>query len=283
MVSSWFANQLAAEDPVSMRLWSGPAPTESTIALGTPRAHPPGNGPVITRIEQITAPTVDVFPASDPNGTAVLILPGGGFGYVVTDLEGSEAATFLNSLGVSVFVLRYRTGDNQKDDVWKKPVQDAQRAIRTIRRNAAKWSIDPNKVGVLGFSAGGQASAFLLTAENGLYESADEVDDADWRPNFGILVYPWRMLDDSGDLKPGINVSESTPKTILIHTHDDPGADSLGSVQFYTQLKKHKVDAELHIYRTGGHGYGTRKRAGSVIHQWPTLVSDWLRLHELAR
>ncbi|TWU41700.1 Acetylxylan esterase precursor [Rubripirellula tenax] len=262
----------------SVRLWSGHAPGETSAELGTQL----DKGDSITRIKNTTAPTLDVFLAEHPNGTAVVVLPGGGFGYVVTDLEGSEAAAFLNAMGVSVFVLRYRTGDNQRDNVWQKPVQDAQRAIRTIRANASKWSIDQDRVGVLGFSAGGQASAFLLTAKEAMYESTDPIDENLWCPNFGTLVYPWRLLNESGRLKHGIEVTESTPKTIIIHTHDDPAADSLGSVAFDTKLKKHNVDAELHIYRTGGHGYGLRRREDSVIDQWPAIVSDWLRLQGLA-
>ncbi len=271
-------SQAIADSPhgESITLWSEFAPGETTRHPGTARPAAPKQAAGITRIENITQPTLDAFPADKPNGSAIVILPGGGFGYVVTDLEGSEAAPFLNKLGISVFVLRYRTGDNSQPDVWREPVQDAQRAIRMLRADAARWSIDPKRIGVLGFSAGGQATAFLATAKAPLYESVDSIDEQDWKPNFSILVYPWRLLDDQGKLKAGIQVDESTPKTILIHTHDDQSADSLGSVLFYSELKKHRIDAELHIYRSGGHGYGLRKKEGSTIDQWPSLVSDWL-------
>ncbi|MEZ6137324.1 MAG: alpha/beta hydrolase [Pirellulaceae bacterium] len=275
---------LAADPKItSLDLWSGMAPGETTREVGTPRANAAGQKSDITRIEKITQPTLDVFLAEKPSGAAVIVLPGGGYTYVVPDLEGSEAAPFLNQLGISVFVVRYRTGDNRQADVWQRSAQDAQRAMRIVRANAQQWHIDPEKVGVLGFSAGGQVASYLITAQESLYPVGDKIDELAWQPNFCILAYPWRLLGDDGRLKAGIQVTEQTPKTIIIHTHDDTAADSLGSIQLYTEMKKHGVDAELHIYRTGGHGYGIRPREGSRIHQWPTLVTDWLVLQGLAK
>jgi acetyl esterase/lipase len=268
----------AIEPSLTLPLWDQTAPGESTKDVGTALAARKTDNPLITRVEKITYPTLDVFPAQEPNGKAVLILPGGGFRYVVTDLEGSEAAKWLNDLGITAFVLRYRTSE-VREEAWKRPLQDSQRAIRLIRANAERWKISPEQVGLLGFSAGGQVASIHLTTKDATYPSADLVDQLSHRPDFGILIYPWRIYDDSNQrLISPIQVDSTTPPTFVVHTHDD-ASTSLGAVMFYAALKQNKIPAELHVYQNGGHGYGTRSRPNSAIGTWKDRGTDWLQIN----
>lgn len=266
----------------SVPVWPDLAPQETTRGTGEDLPRVAGEDPPITRTINIRRPTLDVFLAEQPNGTAILVLPGGGFGRVVPDLEGSEAAPWLNSLGISVFVLRYRTNEVKPPEEanWLRPLQDGQRALRLLRSRAAEWKINPDRVGVLGFSAGGQVSAVLHTSDNvAAYASLDDIDQRSCRPDFSLLVYPWRVLDNqTGALLPEIKIGDQSPPAFIVHTHDD-ASSAVGAALIYVGLKQHRVPAELHIYENGGHGYGTRDRAGSVIGTWPDRATDWLILH----
>ena len=270
-------NSAAADS--SLSVWPNLAPGETSRETGTPQPRRKGENPPITRLIKIRRPTLDVFLPTKPNGTAILILPGGGFMKVVPDMEGSEAAPFLNQLGIAVFVLRYRTNETtpKAESAWLRPLQDAQRAMRLIRSKAAEWKIKPDRVGVLGFSAGGQVASILHTAEGeAVYKSIDATDEQSYQPNFSLLIYPWRVLDDkTGQLLPQIRLSKKSPPAFIVHTHDD-GSSSIGSVLIYAGLKRHNVSAELHIYENGGHGYGMRARKNSNIGTWPARATDWL-------
>ena len=267
---------LAYAEP--MLVWPDFAPGEATKLQGELQPFRPNEKPPVSRVVKISQPTLQYLPAEKPNGTAVLILPGGGFGKVVPDMEGSEYATILNRVGISAFVLSYRTKNNPTHVGWKRPLQDAQRSISLIRANAKKWNINPNRIGLVGFSAGGQVAAKLLTDHGKKsYKRIDETDDVSHRPDFAQLIYPWNIYDKStGGLLKDINVTKDTPSTFIIHTDDD-ASTSLGSVLFYAALKKNGVGAELHIYQTGGHGYGTRDRPNSDIGTWSDRSVEWLR------
>ncbi len=260
-------------------LWNGLAPGETTRHPGTPLPLRPDEQPPVTRITAITQPTLTFYPAkpATPAGRAVLILPGGGFRRVVVDKEGSEIAAWLNSLGISAFVLRYRTADDSTQTPWLKPLQDAQRAMALIRARAAEWQIDPDRLGVAGFSAGGQTAARLLGDGGRLaYAPADAIDQHSHRPDFALLIYPWNLWNPATDqLIPELQISPALPPVFLIHTHDD-SASSLSSALFYAELRKHRVPAELHIFARGGHGYGLRPIPGSRISSWPELAGHWL-------
>ena len=256
----------------SLFVWPDLAPGETSREIGTAQPPRAGEDPPITRVIKIRRPTLDIFLPNKPNGTAILILPGGGFMKVVPDMEGSEAAPFLNRLGIATFVLRYRTNEITPDGepAWRRPLQDAQRALRLIRANAEKWKIKTDRVGVLGFSAGGQVASILHTADGvAVYDAEDEIDKQSCHPNFSLLIYPWRVLDDkSGELLSEIRLTEKSPPAFIVHTHDDRSS-SLGSVLIYAGLKRHNVPAELHVYENGGHGYGMRSRKNSNIGTWP--------------
>ena len=236
-------------------VWPDLAPGESHKHTGT--AQPPKVAdPTITRVEAITFPTLQVMrPKRTANGTAIVILPGGGFRYVVPNLEGSEAGEIFNTLGITAFVLNYRT---------------------TNTGPAAEWDLDPKKIGLLAFSAGGQVGAIHIGNQGDAYNPIDSTDEQSARPDFAMLIYPWRLADaKTGDLMPAIQLSQNSPPTFIVHTHDDQSS-SLGAAGVYIALKKHNVPAEIHIYETGGHGYGTRDRPKSNIGTWSNRALEWL-------
>ncbi|MEQ8617499.1 MAG: alpha/beta hydrolase [Lacipirellulaceae bacterium] len=263
-------------------IWPDLAPGETTKQVGVPMPADGKSDPPIVRLKDVTSPKMEVFlPEGKSSGAAVLILPGGGYNYVVPNLEGSELATKLNEQGITAFVLNYRTKNTKEGPHWKRPLADSRRAMRVIRSRAAEWKLDPAKLGLVGFSAGGQLAAIHLTNEIKAYEPIDAIDEASAAANFALLIYPWQMYDKKTDrLIPEIVPDEGTPPTFIVHTHDDKST-SLGAVLFYSALKKSNVPGELHVYTTGGHGYGTRPRNGSVIHTWPDRAVEWLRLRGL--
>ncbi len=263
-------------------LWPGLAPGETDRKSGTVQP-PKAKDPSINRIEDISAPSIKVYPSDRPNGTAIVILPGGGYRYVVDNMEGSEMAPIFNPLGLTVFVVSYRVSGDKSPQAWRKPVQDAQRAIRWVRHHADRYAVAPDKVGLMGFSAGGQAATIATTATQAYYKSTDPIDSHPCVPDFSMLVYPWRLESAEGKLRSMITVTPQTPPTLIVHTHDDKSALSTGSAKLYLALKEANVETELHIFRSGGHGYGLRRRPNSNIHRWPELAVDWLRLSGWAR
>lgn len=272
---------LAAEAPTSrLFVWPKFAPRETTLDVGTKQPNRPDENPPVTRVVKIRRPGLSIFlPEKNPSGTALLILPGGGFSKVVPDKEGSEAAPWLTELGIATFVLSYRTNEvtPKNEPAFERPLQDAQRALRLMRANAEKWNLKKDQIGVLGFSAGGQVAAVLHTADGkATYESIDAVDEQSCRPDFSLLIYPWRVYDPGTDaLLPQIQITKNTPPAFIVHTHDD-ASTSLGSVLIYAGLKRNGVPAELHVYQNGGHGYGMRAVPNSDIGSWPDRATDWL-------
>ncbi|MGB0759015.1 MAG: alpha/beta hydrolase [Rubripirellula sp.] len=271
------AQNAVTSEPIFV--WPDLAPGETQRTTGTQLPMRAVDKPPIIRIEKIRRPPMNVYPATkNANGSAVLILPGGGFGKVVPNLEGSEAAAWLCEMGVTCFVLNYRTRlpNNIQEPGWKRPLQDAQRAMRWIRANADQWNLKRDQIGLLAFSAGGQVGAILITNESPAYEAIDKIDEQSFRPDFAMLIYPWNMYEKKTDkLMPVIQVNKNTPPSFIVHTHDD-GSTSLGSVLLYADMKRQQVPAELHVYETGGHGYGTRSRPNSNIGSWTDRATDWL-------
>lgn len=264
-----------AAEPLDV--WPEFAPGETTRNVGEKWPAKENEKPPITRVGKVTRPTMTVHRPATPNGSAVVILPGGGFGKVVPDLEGTEAADWLNRHGVTAFVLSYRTTDGNQSPGWVKPLQDAQRALALIRSQADRYQLKPDRLGLVGFSAGGQVSARLLSdGGKKSYDRIDAVDDVPHRPNFAVLIYPWNMYDAAKDrLVEGIQVPKDCPPTYVVHTDDDRSS-SLGAVLFYAGLKKHGIPSELHVYGNGGHGYGLRPVKGSQISSWPDHAAHWL-------
>lgn len=282
----------AREPDKIVDLWPDLAPGETSRNTGEALPRRANENPPATRINNITRPQLHVFlpKAEKRTGTAILIFPGGGYNYVVSDKEGSEAADWLNDLGIVAVVVHYRTKPEsptaQHDKVLpplsERPLQDGQRAVSLLRENAATWQINPERIGVLGFSAGGQAAALVTTRfAQRAYAGNDNTDEVSCRPDFSLLVYPWRLVDEqSGELADAFTVTAQTPPTFLVHAHND-GATSMSSILFYIALKKQGLGSELHIYETGGHGYGMRAVKDSDVDTWPARAADWLRRHGL--
>ncbi len=272
---------LAGADQV-IPIWPDLAPGETTKETGSALPRREGENPPATRISGISLPTMEVLVPEAANGTAVVILPGGGYRYVVTDKEGSEAGRVLNQLGITAFVLSYRTITGENETPWKRPLQDSRRAIRYVRAHANQWSLEPDKIGLLAFSAGGQVGAIHIGDLKPAYEPIDEVDQHIAQPDFAMLIYPWQLQGKDDALKPEIQLSTNAPPTFLVHAHDD-GHTSLGTVYLYAALKKLSVPAELHIYENGGHGYGVRTQPHSNVGTWTDRMVDWLTRRELGR
>ena len=277
----------AAEPPVVINVWPAAAPGEpSGIGEETAVVGKPGEQNPIIRIGNVTKPTLTIYrPSADKaNGTAVIICPGGGYNILAWDLEGTEIAEWLNSLGVTGIVLKYRVPrrpNASKDE--EQPVcshQDAQRAMRLVRSKAAEWKLDDKKVGILGFSAGGHLAARTSTNYETLsYPAIDEADKLSGRPDFSILIYPaYLVTKDMTALTPMIAVNDKTPPAFLAHAYDD-GVTADSSVQYFLALKRTKVPAELHVYSKGGHGYGMRPSKNAVV-TWPARCEEWLKAGE---
>lgn len=279
-------NAAGAEPGEKIFLWPDLAPGETRRETGEALPAREGESRPITRVVKIRRPGMEIFlpPADKANGTAILVLPGGGFGKVVPDMEGSEAAPWLGEMGIATFVLSYRTSEITPEDepLWKRPLQDAQRALRLIRANAAHWNIAADRVGVLAFSAGGQVGAILHASEGKpAYASIDKIDENSCHADFSLLIYPWQVMDETtGQLLPEIKFTPKAKPAFVVHTHDDRSS-SLGSVSIYADLKRNGVSAELHVYENGGHGYGMRSRDKSNIGTWPDRAGEWLILRGL--
>ena len=281
---------MAAEPHEVIDVWPAAAPGEpSGIGEETAVVGKPGEANPIIRIGHVTKPTLTIFrPAADKaNGTSVIICPGGGYNILAWDLEGTEIAEWLNSVGVTGIVLKYRVPrrpNAPKDE--EQPVcshQDAQRAMRLVRSKVAEWKLDDKKVGILGFSAGGHLAARTSTNYETLsYPAIDEADKLSGRPDFTILIYPaYLVTKDMTALTPMIAVNDQTPPAFLAHAYDD-GVTADSSVQYFLALKRNKVPAELHVYSKGGHGYGMRPSPNAVV-TWPKRCEDWLRASGLVK
>jgi acetyl esterase/lipase len=226
----------------------------------------------VLRFSEITNPAMEIFlpqPALS-NGSAVIVCPGGGYSILAYDLEGKEIAAWLNYLGYTAFVLQYRV-PNKKEGA----LQDVQRALRLVKSNAGKWNIDPEKIGVMGFSAGGSLSARASTMFNlRTYPAVDKSDSLSCRPAFAMLIYP-AYLDQGPNLSltPELVLSKDVPPIFIFQTADDPYANS--ALVMAGAMRNAKLPVELHLLPSGGHGYGLRpgKRAAET---WPLLAVKWL-------
>jgi acetyl esterase/lipase len=270
----------AADAPV--RLWSGPAPGETGSVGEEKDTSKPGVGLVagkpLIRLGNVSDPMLQVFraPADKNSGAAVLVCPGGGYNILAYDLEGSEVCEWFNSIGVNAVLLKYRVPARKDRPKHEAPVQDAQRAISLIRQNAKEWGIDPERVGILGFSAGGHLAAVASNCER-LYPAADETDQKSHRPNFSLLIYPAYLVlkDAPTTISPELKVDAKTPPTFVAISQDDP-VKVEGPLQYALALKNAGVKWELHVYPEGGHGYGLR-RTEKMVTTWPDRVADWMK------
>jgi acetyl esterase/lipase len=267
-----------SQQPAVIKVWPGKAPGD-TGEIGEEKWQPAKPKALAQRLlTNVTEPSITVYrPAKDKDtGAAVVICPGGGYNLLAMDLEGEEVAAWLTSIGVTGIVLKYRV-PRRKDVVQHKlPLADAQRALSVVRSRAKEWGIDPRRIGMLGFSAGGHLAAAAATNyAKRAYDPIDETDTVLCRPDFVVLVYPAYLAAKDGRLNPELRVNSRTPPTFLVHASNDPISPA-NSVAFYQALRRSKVPAELHLYTSGRHGFGLRQ-SNQPCSTWPQRCETWLR------
>jgi acetyl esterase/lipase len=232
----------------------------------------------VLRISNVDKPTLTFYPAPADNnsGVTILVNPGGGYNILAYNLEGTEICKRFNEYGINCVLVKYRVPRREGLEKHEAPLQDLQRTIAYTRSHAAEWGIDPGKIGVLGFSAGAHLSAMASTAyRTRTYPAVDSFDEVSLRPDFCILVYPAYLSDDNFSISPELQVDVDTPPTLLIQTQDDSSHINSSLFYFYA-LKEAKVPTGMHIYPSGGHGYGLRN-TGHTVNEWPYRVLAWLR------
>jgi acetyl esterase/lipase len=292
-----------------VQIWPGAAPDQQPVAgpeTATTETKDLVGGRPWTYISNVTLPTMTVYSPSGMNtGAAILVFPGGGYQELAIDLEGTEVCDWLTSKGITCVLLKYRVTDvgpyPRSGPYPESPMalEDAQRALGLLRLNAAKWQIDPHKIGVIGFSAGGHLVAAISTHfEKRLYPVVDAADKESCRPDFAVAVFPGHLsisaaesdarqgikkfvvrypatTDKQLGLNPAVPVTSHTPPTFLLQAEDDPVDSVNNSLAYYIALKKAGIPAEMHLYAQGGHAFGLR-RTKFPITAWPQLVETWL-------
>jgi acetyl esterase/lipase len=271
-------------------LWPGTPPDAQPAAESeTFRAGDLIAGKPLHVIQNVSRPTLTVYaPIGKNTGAAVVVFPGGGYKALAIDLEGTEVCDWLITKGITCVVLKYRVPDSGHH--WdakckchvnpKAPtaLQDVQRTLGLVRLHAAEWHIDPHKIGVLGFSAGGHLSAAISTHfDKRLYPSVDAADKQSCRPDFSVVLYPGHLWIDETklELNPDVPVTDKTPPTFIVQAENDDVDDINHSLVYYMALKNAKVPVEMHLYAEGGHAFGLR-RTQHPITAWPQLVETWL-------
>jgi acetyl esterase/lipase len=276
------ANTVSADPPQTHKLWPGKVPGEKGDVgpEKTLEAKPTEKNPVL-RITDISEPTITIYhPAKDKDtGTAVIVAPGGGYYILAYEHEGTTVAEWLAREGVTAVLLKYRVprrADQPKDQPPISALQDAQRAISVVRSKSKELGLKSDKIGMLGFSAGAHLTAWASTNdEKRSYEPVDAADKESCRPDFNILIYPGGIVGkESPDvIKPEIRVTKQTPPAFLVHAADDSAENSLAYV---AALRKNGVPAELHLYASGGHGFGMRPIPHPAA-TWTGRCADWMR------
>ena len=296
----YFLPLLAAalmSNPLNPQLWH-PAPGHKQLSIWpttTPDARKPAAPEVAkiagrvagkpwTEVDNVSHPTITVYsPKINRTHAAIIIFPGGGYAILAIDLEGSEVCDWLTSRGITAVLLKYRVPAPRTSPLWgaypqsKMALEDAQRALGLVRLHAKEWNIDPHKIGVLGFSAGGHLVAAISTHfEKRLYKPVDAADKESCRPDFAIALYPGHLwINHKPGLNPYVPVTNRTPSTFLLQAKDDPVDSVKNSLVYYRALKKARVRVEMHLYAHGGHAFGLRPTKFPIT-RWPRLVERWL-------
>ena len=263
-------------------VWPGIAPGAS--------ANPPAEEDAITAndklvagrpvvlLSNVSSPTLTLYPTKGRNtGAAVVVFPGGGYQVVAIDIEGTEVCEWLSSIGITCLLLKYRVPGSGPYPKSAAALEDAQRALGLVRQHAAEWQIDPQRIGVLGFSAGAHLAAALCTNfGQRLYSPVDAADQLSCRPDFAVNIYPGYLALDEENFPPNpqIQPTDATPPQFIVQTQDDP-VHVENALVYFKVLKNARVPAELHIYAEGGHAYGMRHTA-LPISTWPQSVETWL-------
>ncbi len=272
------ANHSVAAEPITLKLWPDGPPTamvpksDATVKLIQSYG---GAGP--NRITDVSDPTITVYRPEKPNGTSVIVAPGGGFMFLSYAHEGTQVCEWLNSLGVTAVLLKYRTPTRDEKEMFELPVQDAERALGLVRHHAAEWNLDPKRVGLLGFSAGANLAGHAAwDREARTYPQKAELDNPRG-PVFLVFIYGGGFLDkdDKSKLRAGFSIPADAPPVFFLVAHDDK-SNPIEAAMLYLEYKKRDLSAELHICAKGGHGFGMRK-VGKPINDWPQRCAEWMK------
>lgn len=272
-----------------IRLWPGAPPDARPLpgAEYSTTGKKLIGGRTITGVYNVSQPTMTVYaPTAKNTGTAVVVFPGGGFQGLAMDLEGTDACDWLTSRGITCVLVKYRVPSapyvwqcdcRPHDRALSVPsLEDAQRTMRLVRARAAQWHVDPHKVGVLGFSAGGYLAAEISTNfARHLYAPVDAADRESARPDFAMPIYPGHLATDDGKLNPNVPVFRDTPPTFLVQAEDDDVDGVNQSLVYYAALKDVGAPVEMHLYAHGGHAFGLRPTSNPITH-WPALAEAWM-------
>lgn len=269
-----------AAEPPEMKIWPQGAPADP-LKLSPERIKQLQDAKTFERIRYVDEPTIRVYqpPQDQANGCAVVVCPGGGYNLLAIDHEGYQIARWFNSFGVTAVLLKYRVPRRSPDAPHEVPMQDAQRALRLTRHNAQKWKIDPERVGILGFSAGGNLCVMTgLHSEQKTYSPVDEADVQSAKPNFIIPIYAAYLgaKKDQTKLNPLVQVRSDSPPAFMAVTLDD-SYRGVHAALLLVEYKKAKVPAELHVYSRGGHGYGIRP-SDNPVSTWHKRCEAWMRV-----
>jgi acetyl esterase/lipase len=297
LIGLFAAGPAAAQTPTVVNVWPGKPADDNADSIGAEKffelkvgGKPYHVGGKPTKwLTNVTTPTLTIYrPAKERDtGAAVLIAPGGGYHNLGWDVEGEEIAAWLNSIGVTGIILKYRCPRRPGDVKGVPPIgplKDAQRAVSLVRSKAKEWGIDPNRIGIAGFSAGGHlAGATATNFDRRSYEPIDAIDKVSCRPDFAIMCYSgYFWPKEKGELSPTVRTPADAPPLYFVHASDDAISDVEHSVRFYLALKRAGVNAEMHIYATGGHGFGVRPNVGHVA-GWARTCEEWLRARGMLR
>jgi acetyl esterase/lipase len=270
-----------------VQIWPGAAPDQQAVpgpeyAEKTDAKDLVAGEPYMY-INDVSRPTMTVYsPKGKNTGVAVVVFPGGGYEILAIDLEGTEACDWLTAKGITCVLLKYRVPSPRSTPNWgaypqsKMALDDAQRTLGLVRLHAAEWGVDPHKVGVLGFSAGGHLVAATSTLwQKRMYAPVDAADQESCRPDFGVAIYPGHLSFDFPHLNPNVPVTKQTPPTFLLQAENDDSDSVEDSLAYYIALKDAGVLVEMHLYAHGGHAFGLRPTKLPITH-WPELVETWL-------
>lgn len=264
---------LPAAEPLVIDLWPEGVPEPEGYQPPKIAVEEEKNG--VKLIKLVTKPSITLYqpPADQATGTAVLVCPGGGYGVLAIEHEGTQVCEWLNSIGVTAALLQYRVPRRAKTESEQFPLADAHQAMSILRTRADEFAIKPDRIGILGFSAGGHLS--VMTALKGSEIGGAEKPHT--RPDFLIPVYPAYLTPgkDMDRLRPEIQITDKSPPICLIHAHND-GITAAGSALLYLEYRKRQIPAEIHVYHDGGHGFGMRQ-SGLPVASWPQRVAEWMK------
>ena len=266
---------MAQDKPIQLFPKGAPGEQTKLIEKALPEGGKVGGASVL-RLSGVSDPTITIYPASDEvaTGAAMVVCPGGGYEILAYDLEGDEICQWLNEIGVTAVLLKYRVPRRTGLEKHTAPLQDVQRAISLVRSKAEELNLDPQRIGVMGFSAGAHLAAMASTSyDKRTYPEVDAADKVSCKPDFCLLVYPAYLDGPNFTIAPELKITAQTPPTMLVQTEDDKSYIN-SSLFYYYALKEAGVPATMHLYSKGGHGYGLRD-TGNTVNEWPYRAEEW--------